>query len=102
MNNKLSADEIKSGYVNAVKSRLVPVSISDGFETDEAPMTGNVQTAVTSEIGWRDDNVEEFTANNVAPMTQAEQYKQNYFSKEGWYIKLSTIDRGLYLVPCLV
>ena len=81
---QLSPEQIKSGYVDAVKSRLVPVSISDGFETDEALSVGSIEPTVIPSINWRDDNIEEFTANNVAPMTQAEQYKQNYFSEEGW------------------
>ena len=80
---QLRTEEIRSGYVDAVTSRLVHVSISDALDKDEALAVGRIEPTVIPSINWRDDNVEEFTANNVAPMTQAEQYKQNYFSEEG-------------------
>ena len=60
----------------------MPVSISDGFETDEALSVGSIEPTVIPSINWRDDNIEEFTANNVSPITRAEQYKVNYSSEE--------------------
>lgn len=79
---QLSADEIKSGYVGAIKSTLVPVSTKDTLEPIADMPVSNYSTEVQPQINWRDDNVDEFVTNNIAPEDQRKRYKDNYFGEE--------------------
>ena len=79
---QLSADEIKSGYVNKIKDTLVPVAESGVFEKPSADMPDMGTTQKQSPVDMSPGQTAEFEINNNPPISEIsrQDMKINYFA----------------------